>query len=67
MPEKGIMPERIIEGILQGFSEDAIVRIRCGCFHLKILASIMDSAFCGLHKDKYTKYSPHKNCVKSWT
>ena len=23
----------------------------------------MDSAFCGLHNDKYTKNSPHKNCV----
>ena len=23
----------------------------------------MDSAFCGLHNDKYTKYFPHKNCV----
>jgi hypothetical protein len=23
----------------------------------------MDTAFCGLHNDKYTKNSPHKNCV----
>ena len=23
----------------------------------------MVSAYCGLHNDKYTKYSPHKKCV----
>ncbi len=23
----------------------------------------MDSAYCGLHNDKYTNYSPYKNCV----
>ena len=32
-------------------------------FEFKIYASIVTNAFCGLHNDKYTKYSPHKNCV----
>ena len=32
-------------------------------FNMKIHASFAADAFCRLHNDKYTKYSPHKNCV----
>jgi len=35
--------------------------IRHRYFEFKIYASIVTDAFCGLHNDKYTKYSPHKN------
>ena len=34
-----------------------------GPFDLKIHASIVAIAFCGLHNHKYTNYSPYKNCV----
>jgi hypothetical protein len=34
-----------------------------GFFDLKIRGSIAADTFGGLHNDKYTKYSPHKNCV----
>jgi hypothetical protein len=30
-------------------------------FDFKIPVSIIFNAFCKLHNDKYTKYSPHKN------
>jgi hypothetical protein len=33
-----------------------------GFFDLKIRASIMAKAFCGLHNDKYTKFQPCENC-----
>ena len=49
-----------IKRISQTFSGDDAVGIRCGYFDLKIPALIMNSAFCGLHNDKYTKFSPHK-------
>jgi hypothetical protein len=38
-------------------------KIRCGYYNLKIPPSIMDSALCGLHNDKYTKFQPCNNCV----
>ena len=31
-------------------------------FDLKIRASIVADAFCGLHNDKYIKFQPYNNC-----
>jgi hypothetical protein len=47
----------------QGFFKGDTVWSDIGFFDLKIYASIVANAFCGLHNDKYTKYSPHKNGV----
>jgi hypothetical protein len=47
----------------QGFLQDDTVSSDMEVFNLKIRASMVANAFCGLHNDKYTKYSPHKNCI----
>ena len=49
--------------ISRGILEDDIVWGQCGYFDLNINTSIVANAFCELHNDKYTKYSPHKNFV----
>jgi hypothetical protein len=49
--------------ISQGFLDGDTVSSDVQVFDLKVYDSIAADAFCGLHNDKYTKLSPHKNCV----
>ncbi len=56
-----LLKHRYEMDILRAFGDDKL----WSDTELKIPASIVANAFCGLHNDKYTKYSPHKNCLIS--
>jgi hypothetical protein len=47
----------------RSFLKDDIVWAQCSYFDLKIHASIVAIAFCGLHNDKYTIFQPCQNCL----
>jgi len=49
-----------MKGISQGFSEDGVVLVRYRYLDLKIHASIVAYAFCGLHNGKYTQIFSYK-------